>query len=107
MIESDHTRIVRWLRQVLTSAEQPDRVLIHHVTIDDRQTEISAVGLQGFVAAEESLLALGEDLERTIQADATGLGGIQRYLIVACLGDALISRLPIRQVAGEVGMGNP
>ena len=107
MIDGHRTRITRWLRQVLAGGEQPDRILIRHVTIEDRQTEISAVGLEGFVPNEDALLALGEDIERTIFADATGLGGIQRYLVVACLGDALIARLPIRQVASEVRIGDP
>jgi hypothetical protein len=107
VIEGHRTRITRWLRQVLSASEQPDRILIRHVTIEDRQTEISAIGLEGFVPSEEALLTLGEDIENTIHADATGLGGIQRYLVVACLGDALIARLPIRQVASEVRIGDP
>jgi len=106
MMDGHRNRITRWLRQALTDGERPDRILIRHVTIDERQTEIWAIGLQGFEPHEEALAFLAGDIEATILADATGLGGVQRYVICACLGDALVSRLPLRQVASEVRLGD-
>jgi hypothetical protein len=105
MMEGQRNRITRWLRQVLTT-EQVDRVLIRHLTIDERQSEIWAVGLQGFEPNEESIASLAAELDDTLLADAAGLGGMQRYIICACLGDALVSRLPLRQVASELRLGD-
>jgi hypothetical protein len=105
MMQGQRNRITRWLRQVLTG-EQVDRILIRHVTIDERQSEIWAVGLQGFEPNEESIASLAMDVDETVLADATGLGGMQRYIICACFGDALVSRLPLRQVASELRLGD-
>jgi hypothetical protein len=106
MIESPRARILDWLRQVMVGPELPDRIVVRHITIDERQNEISAVGLQGFVPNEPALGTLADDVATTIVNDASGFGGIQKYLVIACLGEALLARLPVRQTTSEVRIGD-
>ena len=101
-----HTRIINWLHQIMVGPDLPDRIIIRHLTIDDRQSDISAIGLHGFVANDEAFAALADDIATTIHSDASGFGGVQRYLVVACLGEALVSRLPVKQMASEIRNGD-
>jgi hypothetical protein len=81
-------RIARWLRPLVEADEdqRPTRVAIRHVSVNDRHAEVSA---------------LAEEIEVAMQGDADGLGGTQRYVVVALRGDAQLTRLPFRVAAAE------
>jgi hypothetical protein len=95
-------RIARWLRPLLEADEdqRPTRVAIRHVSVNDRHADVSTLAVPED-GDDEALASLAEEIEAAIQGDADGLGGTQRYVVVALRGDAQLTRLPFRVVAAE------
>jgi hypothetical protein len=96
---SHRHRIARWLKPLFRAetAAAPDRVVLRHVTINDRQSDVLTLPLDGLQLEEQTAAALGQRFEEAISEDAEGLGGMQRYLLVALEGERQVARLTLRQ----------
>src|SRR5262245_12354067 len=95
-------RIARWLRPLLEAVEEqrPSRIAIRHVSVNDRHADVSTIAVAE-ETDDDALAALAEEIEVAIQNDADGLGGMQRYLVVALRGEAQLTRLPFRMAATD------
>src|SRR5689334_698159 len=95
-------RIARWLRPLLEAEEdqRPTRIAVRHVSVNDRHADVSSLAVAD-ETDDEALAALAEEIEVAIQNDADGMGGTQRYLVVALRGEAQLTRLPFRAAATD------
>ena len=84
---------------------QPDRILVRHLSVNDRQADVGTIRLEGPPADEAVVLDLAKRLEYQAATDADGLGGAQRYVLVAMRGGEALGRLPFRMAGGSVDAG--
>jgi hypothetical protein len=78
----------------------PERIVIRHLSVNDRQADVGAVPLQADGEAEAGVAEVAGRLADLIATDAEGLGGMQRYLLVALRGGEVLGRLPLRAAGG-------
>jgi len=100
------SKLSRWLRPLLFAAGEAGAVAsvaLRHVNASDKATDIYAAPIhKGF--SEADFLGLLTDLDLKIHDDAEGLGGLQRYLVVALdTGGAQLGRCTIRYSVAEEG----
>ena len=74
----------------------PDRILVRHLSANDRQSDVGNLALPGEANTEASVIELAGRLGDLINTDAEGLGGIQRYVLIAMQGGEVVGRLPLR-----------
>jgi hypothetical protein len=79
----------------------PERIVIRHLSVNDRQSDVGALPLPAETNTEASVIELAGRLGDLITTDADGLGGIQRYVLVALRGTEVLGRLPIRTTGGS------
>jgi hypothetical protein len=86
----------------------PERIVIRHLSVNDRQADVGAVPLPGDAEGEAGAAEIAGRLGDLIATDAEGLGGMQRYLLVALRGSEVLGRLPIRAAGGaDEGAADP
>ncbi|HEY0714891.1 MAG TPA: hypothetical protein VGF45_19580 [Polyangia bacterium] len=78
-----------------------ERIVIRHLSVNDRQSDVGALALPAEADGESGVLELAGRLGDQLTADAEGLGGgVQRYGLVALRGAEVLGRLPIRLASG-------
>jgi hypothetical protein len=86
----------------------PDRILVRHLSANDRQSDVGNLPLPGEANTEASVIELAGRLGDLINTDAEGLGGIQRYVLIAMQGGEVVGRLPLRATgAMDETQGDP
>jgi hypothetical protein len=96
-------RIARWLRPLfeLDANVRPERIVVQHVSVNDKYVDVATLPF-ATEATEERLAELAETIESAVNADAEGLGGLQRYVISAFRGVDQLTRLPVRLSGTEL-----
>jgi len=96
-----YDRIRAWLPRALED-ESIDRFIVRH----DGGADVSSIkNKEGgrFDRNEDRLDQLAAALADRVFEDSLGLGGMQRYVVLACIGDRPITRLPVRENADASG----
>lgn len=100
------TTIARWLRPIvfpadITRAVRPTSLEVYHVNVNDRQAPVHTFPLDEI--DEAGLADVVDAVDQALTTDASGMTGVQRYLLVpvaAGVGDdgapRMLGRLPIR-----------
>jgi hypothetical protein len=83
----------------------PDRILVRHLSVNDRQADVAAIRIDAPPVDETAVVELARRLEYQASTDADGLGGAQRYVLVAMRGGEALGRLPFRMAGGPVDAG--
>jgi len=100
---ASYDRIRKWLARTL-EGDAVDRLLIRH----DTGAEVAAMrGDEGgpFEHADGALDELAAAIADRVLEDAIGLGGVQRYVVIAYGVDKVIGRLTLRENADASGAG--
>jgi hypothetical protein len=101
-LSGNRQRIARWLNGLLGPDVQvrPDRLALRHISGGERQVDVSTFALPKDSAEDaDDLLSR---IEEALENDAEGLGGVQKYVLLAIAEGRAISRLPLRTAAGLV-----
>jgi hypothetical protein len=95
---SNRQRIGRWLQAVITDLgeEYTPKLALRHITVNDRQIDIATFAPQKLGDDEGVFGDLVRRIGEAIDTDAEGLGGVQRYIVVATSDDHVVARLPLR-----------
>jgi hypothetical protein len=93
---SNRHRIARWMRGLWADDVEstPDKLALRHVAVSDRQIDVAS-----FVVADkpsDDQEALLSRIEEALENDADGLGGVQKYVLLALWEGRPLSRLPLR-----------
>ena len=93
-------RIARWMRGLWADdvEAKPDQLALRHVSVSDRQVDVASFVI-GDKAPEDQDALIGR-IEEALENDADGLGGVQKYVLLALREGRALSRLPMR-VAGN------
>lgn len=93
---SNRHRIGRWLRGLWAEDAEatPDRLALRHVAVSDRQVDVATFGAPE--KAPEDIEDLLGRIEEALENDADGLGGVQKYVLLALREGRPLSRLPLR-----------
>jgi hypothetical protein len=110
-LTSNRNRITRFLRSLVQEqpAELPLALVLRHVSINDRQVDVATFAPQKLAEGGEQEASLGELVKRICDAidnDVDGLGGVQRYLLIAVLDQRPVGRLPLRCAASGADSGS-
>ena len=100
---ASYDRIRRWLSRAL-EGDSVDRLLIRH----DTGAEVATMrGDEGgpFECADGPVDELASSIAERVFEDAIGLGGVQRYIVIAYGLDKVIGRLTLRENADASGAG--
>lgn len=97
-------RIARWMQGLLAEGVDPtpDKLALRHVAVSDRQNDVATFAVPEKPAEDHE--ALLSRIEEALENDADGLGGVQKYVLVALREGRPLSRLPLR-VASTVDDG--
>lgn len=95
-IEAQKDRLGRWFRNTVAKLE-PDRLVLLHLQSSERLVEVTSCPIDGETDQKELLAQIVSALE----TDAEGLGGVQRYMVVARREQKRLGRLPLRVIGGE------
>lgn len=89
-------RIGRWLRTLWGDDAQasPERIALRHVSVSDRQTDVATFAVTE--SAPEDVEELLGRIHDALENDADGLGGVQKYVLLAVREGQQLSRLPLR-----------
>jgi hypothetical protein len=101
-------RAGRWLRALIAEAEPgavPDRLALRHVQVNDRQVDVATVALPKEAGDAAALDGVLDKVHDAIENDVGGLGGNQKYVLVALKEGRQISRLPVRVTAPDADGG--
>jgi len=95
---SNRQHVARWLQELMAEEgdEYTPKIALRHITINDRQQEVATFAPQKLGDDDGILGDLVRRISEAIDRDAEGLGGVQRYLLVATADDRVIARLPLR-----------
>jgi hypothetical protein len=108
---SNRQRIGRWLQAVITDLgeEYTPKLALRHITVNDRQIDIATFAPQKLGDDEGVFGDLVRRIGEAIDTDAEGLGGVQRYIVVATSDDRVVARLPLRcsVLGGDSGDPDP
>jgi hypothetical protein len=108
---SNRQQIARWLQELIVEVgdEYTPKLVLRHITINDRQQDVANFAPQKMGDDEGVFGELVRRVGEAIDRDAEGLGGVQRYLLVATADDRIVGRLPLRSSAtgGIDGDGSP
>src|SRR5258708_14953478 len=109
-ITNNRQRIGRWLQTLILEIgdEYTPKLILRHIAINDRQVDVATFGPQKLGDDEGIFGELVRRIDEAIDTDAEGLGGLQRYLLVAVAEDRIVARLPLRcssLVGGDTGDG--
>ena len=93
-------RIARWMRGLWAEdvEAKPDQLVLRHVSVSDRQVDVASFVI-GDKPPEDHDGLIGR-IEEALENDADGLGGVQKYVLLALKEGRALSRLPMR-VAGN------
>ena len=93
---SNRHRIARWMQSLWVEGVEttPDKLALRHVAVSDRQNDITTFPIAG--KPTDDLEALLSRIEEALENDADGLGGVQRYVLLALREGRPLSRLPLR-----------
>jgi len=100
---ASYDRIRKWLSRTL-EGDSVDRLLIRH----DTGAEVATMrGDEGgpFEHADGAIDELAAAIADRVLEDAIGLGGVQRYVVIAYGLDKVIGRLTLRENADASGAG--
>jgi hypothetical protein len=100
---ASYDRIRRWLSRTL-EGDSVDRLLIRH----DTGAEVATMrGDEGgsFECKDGPVDELASSIAERVFEDAIGLGGVQRYIVIAYGLDKVIGRLTLRENADASGAG--
>jgi hypothetical protein len=100
---ASYDRIRKWLSRTLES-DSIDRLVIRH----DTGAEVATIrGVEGapFESSDLHLDELAASVSERVLEDAIGLGGVQRYIVIAYGLDRVIARLTLRENADASGAG--
>jgi hypothetical protein len=100
---ASYDRIRKWLERTL-EGDAVDRLLIRH----DTGAEVATLrGDEGgaFESKASALDELAAAIADRVLEDAIGLGGVQRYIVIAYCLDKVIGRLTLRENADASGAG--
>lgn len=93
----NRAKIGRWLHPLVYAPDgaAPDKVELRHISASDKTTSVRAWGIAG--ADESRLKSICDEVSGAAEDDADGIGGVQRYAVVALRDDGTSSgRLVIR-----------
>ncbi len=95
---SNRQHIARWLQELIVEVgeEYTPKLALRHITVNDRQQEVASFAPQKLGDDEGVFGELVRRIGDAIDRDAEGLGGVQRYLLVATADDRVVARLPLR-----------
>jgi hypothetical protein len=99
-LSGNRQRIARWLNGLRgpDAPARPDRLALRHISGGERQVDVSTFALpKDSVDDGDDLLSR---IEEALEDDAEGLGGVQKYVLLAIADGRAISRLPLRVAAG-------
>lgn len=93
---SNRHRVARWMQSLWADGVEttPDKLAVRHVAVSDRQNDVATFPLPK--KPIDDLEALLSRIEEALENDADGLGGVQRYVLLALHEGRPISRLPLR-----------
>src|SRR4029079_11188652 len=100
---ASYDRIRRWLSRTL-EGDSVDRLLIRH----DTGAEVATMrGDEGgtFESADGPVDELASSIAERVFEDAIGLGGVQRYIVIAYGLDKVVGRLTLREHADASSAG--
>jgi hypothetical protein len=89
-------RIACWIRGLWADDVEanPDKLALRHVAVSDRQVDVASFGVANKPADDQD--ALLSRIEQALENDADGLGGVQKYVLLALREGRPLSRLPLR-----------
>src|SRR6266700_4250620 len=92
---SNRQHIARWLQELIVEVgeEYTPKLALRHITVNDRQQEVASFAPQKLGDDEGVFGELVRRIGDAIDRDAEGLGGVQRYLLVATADDRVVARL--------------
>ena len=99
-IMGNRNRLARWLSGLWAEDAEvtPDHLSLRHVAVSDRQVDVATFTI-GEKLPEDQDVLIGR-IEEALENDADGLGGVQRYVLLALKEGRSVSRLPIRVASG-------
>src|SRR5690349_20550749 len=99
-IISNRQRIARWLQAVLAEigGDATPLLVLRHITVNDRQSDVATFAPRK-LEVEGAFGEFVQHVNDVIDADTDGLGGVQRYTLVAVAEDRVVARLPLRAAA--------
>jgi hypothetical protein len=108
-VTSNRHRIARWLRGLAgeLGEEAAPSFILRHVSINDRHVDVATFAKQKLSLEETALGELVKRIGDAADTDADGLGGVQRYIVVAIVDDHQVGRLPMRCAQGVDGAIEP
>ncbi len=95
-IVNNRHRIARWMQSLWAEGVEtpPDKLALRHVAVSDRQNDITTFPITA--KPTDDMEALLSRIEEALENDADGLGGVQRYVLLALREGRPLSRLPLR-----------
>lgn len=94
------TKFVLSLFDADRPAPAPDRVIVRHLSVSDRQSDVGTLAMPAEPGEDgAALVPVADRIREMIETDAEGLGGLQRYVLLGMHGSDVVGRLPLR-VAG-------
>lgn len=97
MDNHNRQKLSRWLHPLVFAPDDatPARVELRHVSVGDKSTSVRAWTLDA--ATDDRVKAVCDQIDQVAADDADGVGGVQRYAVVASAADgASIARLVLR-----------
>jgi hypothetical protein len=93
---SNRHRIARWMRGLWADDVEatPDKLALRHVAVSDRQIDVASFVVTDKPSDDQE--ALLSRIEESLENDADGLGGVQKYVLLALREGRPLSRLPLR-----------
>jgi hypothetical protein len=110
-LANNRNRITRFLRGLMQELP-PDgslALVLRHVSINDRQVDVATFAQQKLADGGEREASIVELVKRICDAidnDVDGLGGVQRYLLIAVVDQRPVGRLPLRCAASGADSGS-
>ena len=102
---SNRHRVARWMQGLWADGVEatPDKLALRHVAVSDRQNDVATFVVSAKPTDDQE--GLLSRIEEALENDADGLGGVQKYVLLALREGRSLSRLPLR-VASTMDDGN-
>jgi hypothetical protein len=102
-MDASKAKIARWLHPLCFApddgATPPDKLELRHVSVADKVTPVRAWSVAG--ADEDKIKSVSDQADQAAADDAEGVGGVQRYALVATAKGEPVGRLVLRYRAAE------
>jgi len=93
---SNRHRVARWMQGLWADGVEatPDKLALRHVAVSDRQNDVATFVVSAKPTDDQE--GLLSRIEEALENDADGLGGVQKYVLLALREGRPLSRLPLR-----------